>query len=210
MLSDPVGTGHHPSRRDCPVPHPSGPWTLPGIAVPSCFSHVKSINQNVTVRQQSCGFSWAGTWDWRGWECSCSLQSLQGRMGADRFHHSTSLSPGLSGLQLEQRLSLLPWAGIQHSIYSQRPCLTHPGAGPSLSKGKLALSSATRLWRPYGAGRGVGASPDLYCREGSATDPSPCPPGWLFPGRSGCSSLLKKTIKSLSPGFSVSMCSQVS
>lgn len=139
----------------------------------------------------------------------------QGRMGANRYRHSTmstALSPGVSGLELEQRLSLLPWARIQHSIDSERPCLTHPGAGLSLSEGKLALNSATRLWRPYGAGRGVGASADLYCREGSAADPLPAP-------RGGCSqaaqvvpqgSLLNKTIKSLSPGFSVSMCSQVS
>lgn len=52
---------------------------------------------------------------------------------------STSLIPGISGLELEQRLPLLPWARIQLSVDSEQPCLTHPGAGLSLSKGKTRI-----------------------------------------------------------------------
>lgn len=197
MLSHPAGTGHHPPEE----PHAAWPWTVAGIAVTSCISHGPC---KIYKPKHHC--QTAKLWFLLGWDMG--LERMGVIPGLTQ-HHS---EPGVSRLELEQRLSLLPWAGTRHSIDSERPCLTHPGAGLSLSKGKLALNPATRLWRPYGAGRGVGASPDLYCREGSTADPVPAP-------RGGCSqaaqvvpwgSLLNKTIKSLSPGFSVSMCSQVS
>jgi len=122
---------------------------------------------------------------------------------------------GLTGRSQNRGSLCSDGLGFGVALIRSDPCPTCLGAGLSISKGKLTLNSARRLWRAYGAGRGVGASPDLYCMEGIAADPLPGP-------RGGCSHaaqvvppraqgpLLNRTIKSLSPGFSVSMCRQVS